>query len=82
MFRRIDRSAFISRLLERVSTLLAKQRGLPIVIGIGLVIVGFIFQLINVYSDNRIIELLGVITHSVGVLIALIGLLLAEPLGK
>jgi hypothetical protein len=82
MFRRIDRSPLLSRLLEKLSTLLAKQRGLPVVIGIALVIIGFVLQLIDVYADNTLIRILGLIAHSGGVLIALIGLLLAEPLGK
>jgi len=82
MFRRIDRSPFLSRLLEKLSTLLARQRGLPVVVGIGFVIVGFVLQLLDIYTDNRLIQVLGLVAHSGGVLIALIGLLLAEPLGK
>ena len=82
MFRRIDESKFLISLLERLSNLLAKQRGLPAVIGIFLIIVGFILQIINIAADNSAIELLGVITHNAGVLIALIGLTLAIPLGK
>ena len=82
MFRRIDESKFLISLLERLSNLLAKQRGLPVVIGIFLIIVGFILQIINIAADNSAIELLGVITHNAGVLIALIGLTLAIPLGK
>ena len=82
MFRRIDRSPFLSRLLEKLSTLLARQRGLPVVVGIGFVIVGFVLQLLDIYTDNRLIQVLGLVAHCGGVLIALIGLLLAEPLGK
>ena len=82
MFRRIDESKFLISLLERLSNLLAKQRGLPVVIGIFLIIVGFILQIINIAVDNSALELLGVITHNAGVLIALIGLTLAIPLGK
>ena len=82
MFRRIDESKCLISLLERLSNLLAKQRGLPAVIGIFLIIVGFILQIINIAADNSVMELLGVITHNAGVLIALIGLTLAIPLGK
>jgi hypothetical protein len=70
------------KLIERTSNLLAKRRGLPIVLGIVLVIVGFIFQLINFSMENQAIELIGIITHNAGVLIALIGLVLSTPLGK
>jgi hypothetical protein len=82
MFKRIDRSPTLSRLLERLSSVMAKQRGLPVVVGIGLVILGFIFQVINFYAPQLRLELVGIMAHSGGVLIALIGLLLADPLGK
>jgi len=82
MFKRIDQSPTLARLIERLSTLLAKQRGLPVVIGILLVIVSFIIQLIEVYTESRLLELIGIITLNVGLLTALIGLLMAEPLGK
>ena len=82
MFRRIDQSRFLARLLERTSNLLARQRGLPIVLGIFLIIVGFIFQTIDVFSESQAFALMGVVTHNLGVLIALIGLVLANPLGK
>lgn len=82
MFKRIDQSPTLARLIERLSTLLAKQRGLPVVIGILLVIVSFIIQLIEAYTESRLLELIGIITLNVGILTALIGLLMAEPLGK
>lgn len=82
MLKRIDRSAFLSRLLVGLSNLLAKQRGLPVVLGITLILISFALQVVDVYTENKLIELVGVITHNLGVLIALLGLLLANPLGK
>jgi hypothetical protein len=82
MFKRIDQSPALARLIERLSTLLARQRGLPVVIGIALVILSFVIQLIEVYTESRVLELIGVITLNVGILTALVGLLMAEPLGK
>lgn len=82
MFRRIDESKLLLGLLERLSNLLAKQRGLPVVIGILLILVGFVLQIINVAVDNNVVELAGVVSHNAGVLIALIGLTLSIPLGK
>ena len=82
MFKRIDQSPTLARLIERLSSILARQRGLPVVIGIALIIVSFIIQLIEVYAESRVLELIGVITLNVGILAALIGLLMAEPLGK
>jgi len=82
MFKQIDRSQWLARLIEYMSTLLAKQRGLPVVVGIALVIVSFVVQIIDVYAQSQLLDLIGVISLHVGVLVALIGLLLAEPLGK
>ncbi|MCU0512645.1 MAG: hypothetical protein MUE40_08735 [Anaerolineae bacterium] len=82
MFRRIDESPLLNRLLQRVSTLLARQRGLPVVAGIALIITGFVLQLINLALNAPVVELIQVICQNGGILIALIGLLLAEPLGR
>jgi hypothetical protein len=82
MFKLLDQSPHLSKLISRISTLLAKQRGLPVVIGIVVIVVGFGFQLIAAYTGSRLLDILGLIAHNLGVLIALIGLLLADPLGK
>lgn len=82
MFKRLDESPTLSKLLERLSTVMAKQRGLPVIAGIGLVTIGFIIQVINFYAPQFRLELVGIIAHGLGVLIALVGLLLADPLGK
>lgn len=82
MLKRIDRSAFLSNVIQSLSNRLSQQRGLPVVIGIALVIVSFIVQTFSVFAPHQLLELVGVISLHVGVLIALIGLLLATPLGK
>ncbi len=82
MFRRLDRSAALSKLLAWFSEFLAQQRGLPVVIGIILIVVALVIQVIDAFSGSRILEVIGLIVHSLGVLIALVGLLLAIPLGK
>lgn len=82
MLRRIDQSRFLSKTLERISNFVAKYRGLPVVVGIILVILSMVVQSVDVYAENNTIELAGVILHNLGVLIALIGLLVAIPLGK
>lgn len=81
MLKRIDSSQFLVRILEKMSTLLARRRGLPIVIGIFLLILGFIIELITVAFGLDSLEIIHVILRNVGVLVALIGLLLSEPLG-
>ncbi|MEP7293705.1 MAG: hypothetical protein ABI835_18095 [Chloroflexota bacterium] len=82
MFKRIDRSTALARLLEHISAALARQRGLPIVIGVLLVAVSFVVQLINVYNPSQALDLAWTITHHLGLLSALIGLLMVEPLGQ
>ena len=82
MFKRIDESSWLASRIASFSEFMAKRRGLPVVIGITLVVISFVLQLIDVYSTSRILHLIGVITLNVGILIALIGLLLSDPLGK
>ena len=82
MFRRIDRSKILLKLTDQFTTVMAKRRGLPIVIGIFFVIIGFGLQIVDVYTEDNTIALLGVVMHSGGTLIALVGVVLANPLGQ
>jgi vacuolar-type H+-ATPase subunit I/STV1 len=82
MWKRIDESRFLSRFLEGLSNTLAKQRGLPVIIGIILVVISFIVQAVNVYANSQTLELIGVVVQHLGLLLALVGLLLAEALGE
>ena len=82
MFKRLDRSKFLLKFTDQFTTVMAKRRGLPIVVGILFVIIGFALQIVDIYVENSIIQLLGVITHSGGTLLALIGIVLANPLGQ
>jgi membrane-bound ClpP family serine protease len=82
MFKSIDQNQRLLDLIKWLSNVVARQRGLPVVMGVLLVIIGFIFQVIEVFAPSTLINLLGVIFHNIGILTALIGLLMAEPLGK
>jgi len=82
MLKKIDSSQFLVRFLERLSTLLARRRGLPAVVGILLITSGFAIELINVGVDMKLLEVIHITLRNIGVLVALIGLLLAEPLGE
>jgi hypothetical protein len=82
MFKRIDESNWLANRIASLSEFMAKRRGLPVVVGIGLIIISFVLQLIDVYASSQVLRLIGVITLNLGILIALIGLLLADPLGK
>lgn len=82
MFNWFDRSPFLAKLLERLSATMARQRGLPIVVGALLIAISFIIQLVDFAVDAPILDLLWTITHHLGLLIALIGILMVQPLGQ
>lgn len=82
MFKRIDRSPTLARMLERLSATLARQRGLPVVIGVLLIGISFIVHLIGMGSPSQLLSLIWSITHHLGLIIAFVGLLLIEPLGR
>jgi len=82
VFKPIDRSPFLARRLEGLSAWLAKRRGLPTVIGILLIAVSFVISLIGIYAPSPLLDLLWSITHHLGLIIGLIGLLLVQPLGS
>jgi hypothetical protein len=79
---RLDRSTFIARLIENASASVAQQQGLVPMIGIVLVIVGMILLLVNVFVGHAALAFFGILLEGVGVIAALIGILLIEPLGK
>ena len=82
MFKRIDRSPSLAKFIAFISEFLAKRRGLPVILGIGLVVLSFALQLIDEYAQSRMLHLLGIVFQNLGIIVALVGLLLAEPLGK
>lgn len=82
MLKWIDRSPALAQLLEKLSSLLARQRGLPVIIGIILVSISFVIQLVNLAAHSALLDLLWTICHHLGIIIALIGILLVEPLGQ
>jgi hypothetical protein len=82
MIQKLDQSPKLIRLLNRTSNVFARRRGLPVIIGLVLIIVSFLLALINFGAESQMIGLLQVITHHVGVILALVGLLLSQPLGN
>jgi hypothetical protein len=86
MFRGIDRSKTLSRSLEGMSNRLAKRRGLIPLVGLLLIIMSFVIRLIMPFMSGApvfaVLDLLWTITHHIGIIIALIGILLIEPLGR
>ena len=82
MFKRFDESPAIGRFFEALTAALAKKRGLPVVIGIIFIVISFVLHLINAFLPAPALEVLSIIALHLGLLAALIGLLLAEALGR
>lgn len=82
MYKRIDESPLLVRILARLSGFLAGHKGLPTVIGIMLIIIAMIIELVNISLASAGLEVVRVLLHNGGLILALIGLLLAAPLGK
>jgi hypothetical protein len=82
MFKRIDASQFLIKNLERLSTALAKQRGLPIIVGLALFVIGTILGFINLGVASGVLAFFVLLFKDLGVIVAIIGLMLAQPLGE
>jgi len=84
MIQKLDQSPRLIRLLNRTSNVFAKRRGLPVIVGLVLIIVSFVLALVNfsTESESKLLSLVQIITHHVGLILALVGLLLSQPLGN
>jgi nucleoside recognition membrane protein YjiH len=82
MFRQIDRSRTLARSLEGLSNRLARRRGLLPLLGVLLIIISFIVRLAMFVFPHPALDLTWTITHHLGIILAFVGLLLVEPLGR
>jgi hypothetical protein len=82
MIQKLDQSPRLIRLLNRTSNVFAKRRGLPVIVGLVLIIVSFVLALVNFSTESELLSLMQIITHHVGLILALVGLLLSQPLGN
>jgi len=80
--KRLDESPLLLRIVTNTSNFIASRKGFLPILGISFVILGLVFQIADVFTESAIIALISVITHNVGVLIALIGLSLIIPFGR
>jgi len=78
----LDQDEGLSELIRNLSNGLAKQQGLIPVIGIAAAVLGLLFLLANVFVGNSLLAFLGILLQGGGIIAALIGLLLIEPLGQ
>lgn len=70
----------LSMLLDIFSRFLAQVRGLPIILGVSLVILNFVFQFFDI-GVLRFFAETDLLLH-LGVVLGLLGVLLAEALGR
>ncbi|QPC81202.1 hypothetical protein G4Y79_15985 [Phototrophicus methaneseepsis] len=82
MFKRIDQSNALTRLIRGLSTWLARNRGLPILAGIVLIVLATLARLTGLATEEPIWEVVHILLQNGGILLALVGILLLEPLGK
>lgn len=79
---RINRSRRLEKLLTLVSGYLANYRGAPILVGVALLIASLFINVVAIIVDIKWVFILGTLTLHIALLLALIGFLLAEPLGR
>ncbi len=79
---KLNRSRRLERLISFTSGRLANYRGAPILAGIVLIFFSLLIHLLAILSDGKGLYILGSLLLHIGLLSALIGILLAEPLGK
>lgn len=82
MFKRLDRSRVLSSVLDRISSFLSRQSGVPVIIGIALVFLGMIAQVVGLLGGVMALAVVGILLNGIGTLTALIGLLLGAPFGR
>ncbi len=82
MIKALDRSARLSAFIKWISHTLAAQRGLPIVIAIGLTLLSLIVHIVYAVTGNEVIGVIGFLILHIAILIGFFGVLLVEPLGR
>jgi len=83
LYRQIDRSPRLSVWLQALSNNLSRRRGLPTLIAIGLIFISLILHLIiDLFPTGHFVIVLADLFLHLGILIGLLGVLLAEPLGR
>ena len=82
MWKTIDESRRLATLIETISNILAKRRGILPILGLFGIILGYIILAYGILSDVRILAFIGLTIQTVGITISILGLLLIEPLGR
>lgn len=79
--KQIDRSSTLINMITGLSSWLSKQRGLPIVIGIIFIAGGGVLEFLNILFQNPYVSMVEVFFRTFGLITALVGIALLEPLG-
>lgn len=82
MWKAIDESSRLAMLIESVSNILAKRRGILPILGLIGVILGYVILAFGILSNVRILTVIGLTIQTLGITISILGLLLIEPLGR
>jgi hypothetical protein len=78
----LDRSPRIKSLIKWLSSSLAAKRGLPVMGALFLTVISLIVNVAWVASGNAVVGVCGFLVLHMAILIGLLGVLLAEPLGR
>lgn len=78
----LNRSTALNNLINFFSTRLAHYRGVPILVGVVLIVVSIIVHLIAALTNSTGWYIVAFTVLHAAIFIGLVGVLLAEPLGK
>lgn len=79
---RLNRSSLLGQLINFFSRRLAHYRGAPLLFGVILTLVSLVVNLIAIGTGSAFWQALGSITLHLALFSGLLGVLLAEPLGR
>ncbi len=78
----LNRSRALGRVINFFSTRLAHYRGVPLVIGLLLIVISFVTHLIATITGSTAWQVVAFTLLHAAIFVGLLGILLAEPLGK
>ncbi|MHB8629617.1 MAG: hypothetical protein ACYDBJ_24435 [Aggregatilineales bacterium] len=83
LYAKIDRSPRLANYLQALSGGLSRRRGLPILIAIGLTVLSLLAHLILAFvPSSAFLAVVAFVLLHTAILVGLIGVLLAEPVGR
>ncbi len=83
LYTKIDRSPRLANYLQALSGNLSRRRGLPILIAIGLTVLSLLVHLLAaLVPTSTFLAVVAFILLHAAILVGLVGMLLAEPVGR